>query len=95
MTLASSRHPTWRLYWIARNGMILLREHRRTAPRWALGTAAYFVQWVLVRTLVEAPRGQRLAVMARGFRDGWSGRTTDGYLPADAFYQAETAGTPS
>jgi len=92
MTLASSRHPTWRLYWIARNGVILLREHRRTSPRWVFGTAAYLVQWVVVRTAFEAPRRERLAVMLRGFRDGWRGRTSTAYLPADAAYEPAGAG---
>lgn len=91
VTVASSRHPTWRLYWIARNGVILIREHRRTAPAWARGTAVYLVRWFLLRTLIEAPRRERAGVMLRGFRDGFSGRSRHRYLPAGA----EPAGSAS
>lgn len=84
VTVASSRHPTWRLYWIARNGVILVREHRGTAPAWARGTALYLVRWFLLRTLIEAPRRERAVVMLRGFRDGFSGRSRHRYLPAGA-----------
>jgi rhamnosyltransferase len=95
VTVASSRHPTWRLYWIARNGVILIREHRRTAPAWARGTAVYLVRWFLLRTLIEAPRRERAAVMLRGFRDGFSGRSRHRYLPAGAEPAGSTAASTS
>ena len=82
--MSSSRHPTWRLYWIARNGTVLLREHRRDAPAWCRGTALYLVWWFGLRTAIEAPRGPRALAMLRGFRDGFRGRSDRRYLPADA-----------
>jgi rhamnosyltransferase len=84
MALASSRHPTWRLYWIARNGTILIREHRKDAPVWSRNTAAYLVWWFGLRTAIEAPRGPRALAMLRGFRDGFRGRTSRRYLPPGA-----------
>lgn len=84
MALASSRHPTWRLYWIARNGTVLIREHRKDAPVWSRNTAAYLIWWFGLRTAIEAPRGPRAMAMLRGFRDGFRGRTSRRYLPPGA-----------
>ncbi|GAA2004904.1 glycosyltransferase family 2 protein [Catenulispora subtropica] len=85
VSVSSSRHPTWRLYWIARNGTVLLREHRADAPAWCRGTGAYLVWWFLLRTAIEAPRGPRALAMLRGFRDGFRGRAADRrYLPPGA-----------
>lgn len=89
VSVASSRHPTWRLYWIARNGTVLIREHRKDAPVWARNTAAYLVWWFLLRTLIEAPRGPRALAMLRGFRDGARGRVRREYLPPGAELRAD------
>ncbi|WP_194891665.1 glycosyltransferase family 2 protein [Catenulispora pinisilvae] len=83
-SVSSSRHPTWRLYWIARNGTVLMREHRKDAPVWTRNTAAYLVWWFALRTAIEAPRGARALAMARGFRDGARGRVDRRYLPPGA-----------
>lgn len=84
VSVASSRHPTWRLYWIARNGTVLIREHRKDAPVWSRNTALYLVWWFALRTAIEAPRGPRAMAMLRGFRDGLRGRTSRRYLPPGA-----------
>ena len=84
LSVSSSRHPTWRLYWIARNGTVLIREHRKDAPLWTRNTAAYLVWWFGLRTAIEAPRGPRAMAMLRGFRDGMRGRTSRRYLPPGA-----------
>jgi rhamnosyltransferase len=84
VAVSSSRHPTWRLYWIARNGTVLIREHRKDAPVWSRNTGAYLVWWFLLRTLIEAPRGPRALAMLRGFRDGLRRRTDRRYLPPGA-----------
>ena len=84
VSVSSSRHPTWRLYWIARNGTVLIREHRKDAPVWSRNTAAYLVWWFGLRTAIEAPRGPRAMAMLRGFRDGFRGRTDRRYLPPGA-----------
>ena len=84
VAVSSSRHPTWRLYWIARNGTVLMREHRKDAPVWTRNTAAYLAWWFGLRTVIEAPRGPRALAMLRGFRDGFRGRTSRRYLPPGA-----------
>lgn len=84
VAVASSRHPTWRLYWIARNGTVLIREHRKDAPAWTRNTALYLVWWFALRTAIEAPRAPRAMAMLRGFRDGFRSRTSRRYLPPDA-----------
>ncbi|MEZ0107303.1 rhamnosyltransferase [Catenulispora sp. EB89] len=84
VSVASSRHPTWRLYWIARNGTVLIKEHRKDAPVWSRNTALYLVWWFALRTAIEAPRGPRAMAMLRGFRDGARGRTSRRYLPPGA-----------
>jgi rhamnosyltransferase len=84
VSVSSSRHPTWRLYWIARNGTVLIREHRKDAPAWTRATAAYLVWWFALRTAIEAPRGPRAMAMLRGFRDGARGRRSLRYLPPGA-----------
>lgn len=84
VAVSSSRHPTWRLYWIARNGTILIREHRKDAPAWSRNTGAYLIWWFLLRTLIEAPRGPRALAMLRGFRDGFRRRTDRRYVPPGA-----------
>jgi rhamnosyltransferase len=95
VTVSSSRHPTWRLYWIARNGVVLIREHRKTAPTWTRVTGVYLVRWFLLRTLIEAPRRERAGVMLRGFRDGFRGRVDRAYLPAGAEIPAPTSESAS
>jgi rhamnosyltransferase len=84
VSVSSSRHPTWRLYWIARNGTVLMREHRKDAPAWTRGTAAYLVWWFGLRTAIEAPRGPRAMAMLRGFLDGFRRKTSRRYLPPGA-----------
>jgi rhamnosyltransferase len=83
-TFSTSRHPVWRNYWIARNGTILIREHRRTAPSWTRNTRRYLQRWFVLRLLLEAPRPKRAAAMLRGFADGLRGRVTESYYPEGA-----------
>jgi rhamnosyltransferase len=80
----TTQHPIWRIYWIARNGVVLLREHYRTAPMWSFNTALYLVRWFFVRGIFERPHLRRMSTILRGFADGVTGRTTDTYIPAGA-----------
>jgi rhamnosyltransferase len=80
--LRTSRHPTWRLYWIARNGTVLIREHRRSMPLWSLQTSLSLCRWLLVRGLLESPRRPRIAAALHGFADGIRGRISSDYLPS-------------
>lgn len=75
LRLRSTSHPTWRLYWTARNGVVLARENWRAEPLWVATSLALLGYVAVTVLLFEPPRLTRLARMARGARDGWSGRT--------------------
>jgi len=81
LRLRSTQHPTWRLYWAARNTMVLAREHWRREPAWVATTVALLGYVAVTVALFEPPRRTRLARMARGVRDGWTGRTDDSQRP--------------
>jgi rhamnosyltransferase len=84
VSVTASRHPTWRLYWIARNAMVLVREHWRAEPGWAFSTLFYMCVWLGTRTVFEPPRLERAKVALRGYADGLRGRTDLRFLPPGA-----------
>lgn len=84
LRLRSTSHPTWRLYWMVRNGTVLARERWRTEPRWVATSLALTGYVAVTVALVEPPRLRRLATMARGARDGATGRTDRRMLPVGA-----------
>ena len=84
VSVTASRHPTWRLYWIARNAMVLIREHKRNEPGWAFSTMFYMMVWLGMRAVFEPPRKERVGVALHGFSDGLRGRTNRAYLPPGA-----------
>ena len=94
VSVTASRHPTWRLYWIARNAMVLVREHRRAEPGWAFSTMFYMCVWLGTRTVFEPPRLERAKVALRGFSDGWRGRTSPGFLPPGASLRTPVVAQP-
>ncbi len=75
LRLRSTQHPTWRLYWAARNGIVLARENWRREPVWVATSLALLGYVALTVLLFEPPRRARLRTMAHGLRDGWAGRT--------------------
>jgi rhamnosyltransferase len=77
-----THHPTWRLYWVIRNGVLLVKENVRRAPVWSLASVLIMVRWVLLTALYEKPRSARLRAMRRGLVDGLRGRTSAEYRPA-------------
>ncbi|WP_297536892.1 glycosyltransferase [Amycolatopsis sp.] len=77
-----THHPRWRLYWVIRNGVVLVKENVRRSPVWSLTSVLIMVRWVLLTALYEKPRGARLRAMRHGLRDGLRGRTSSEYLPA-------------
>lgn len=76
-----SHHPTWRLYWVMRNGLILIGERGRKAPGWALTSALIMIRWITLTALYEAPRLERLRAMRRGLADGLRRRVDRRYIP--------------
>lgn len=84
LRLRSTSHATWRLYWTARNGTVLAREHGRRETAWVATSLALQAYVALTVLLFEPPRLRRLATLARGARDGWSGRTDPRMRPGGA-----------
>ncbi|MBO3086710.1 glycosyltransferase [Cellulomonas dongxiuzhuiae] len=80
-TLRATHHATWRLYWVGRNTVVMLREHARRDPRWAVTAVAILAYWALTVALVEPPRLERLRTMARGAVHGLGGRTAPEMFP--------------
>jgi rhamnosyltransferase len=79
-----THHPTWRLYWVIRNGTVLVRENWRAAPAWCLAWVLIMLRWVLLTAIYEQPRRARLSTIWRGFLDGLRGRRSEQYLPDSA-----------
>lgn len=79
--LRSTSHPTWRLYWAARNALVLARENWRKEPVWVLTSLALLGYVAVTVLLFEPPRGARLRTMVHGARDGWAGRTDESQRP--------------
>lgn len=77
-----THHPKWRLYWVIRNGVLLVKENLRRSPVWCLTSVLIMVRWALLTALYEKPRGARLRAMWHGLRDGLKGRTSADHLPA-------------
>ncbi|TMK99689.1 MAG: glycosyltransferase [Actinobacteria bacterium] len=80
----TTHHPPWRLYWVIRNGTVLLRENWRLAPAWCLAWGLIMLRWMLLTALYERPRGARLLAMWRGLLDGVRGQRNAHYLPETA-----------
>jgi rhamnosyltransferase len=90
-TVLVVHHPAWRHYWMGRNGTILMREHLRRNPKWAVTNALFLTRWFVVTALFAEQRGAKTAALLRGFRDGLTRRATLSYLPAGARYNARGA----
>ena len=84
LRLRATHHPTWRLYWVARNGVILARENWRAEPAWSAVSLGLLVYWAVTVLLFEPPRRSRLHALVRGALDGWAGRTDPTRLPRGA-----------
>jgi rhamnosyltransferase len=80
-------HAAWRQYWMARNGTILIREHLRRNPKWAVTNALFLARWTVLTALFADQRGAKTAALLRGYRDALTTRkVTMAYLPAGARY---------
>jgi len=84
LRLRASHHPTWRLYWAARNGVVLVRENWDREPLWSAASIAHLCYWAFAIAVFEPPRRLRLATLLHGCRDGWAGRTDLRQLPGGA-----------
>lgn len=82
--LRATHHPTWRLYWAARNGVILSKENFLSEPKWALSNIAILGYWLITVALFEAPRFEKLQALFRGIGDGLRSRSRVTYMPKGA-----------
>ncbi|MGH3415378.1 MAG: hypothetical protein ACRDSS_02825, partial [Actinocrinis sp.] len=80
-------YAAWRHYWVARNGMVLTREHWRALPGFALINALFMARWLAATAVFEPQRRTHVPAILRGLRDGLTGRLTPGHLPSGAEYR--------
>ncbi|WP_177220845.1 glycosyltransferase [Lentzea xinjiangensis] len=81
-------YPAWRHYWVARNSTVLAREHRAKNWRWSLSAALFLARWTVNTAVFERQRRTHVPALLAGFRDGWTGRARQEYVPAGAQYSA-------
>jgi rhamnosyltransferase len=81
-------YAAWRHYWVARNGMVLTREHGRALPGFALINALFMARWLAATAVFEPMRRTHVPAILRGLRDGLTGRTDLTYLPPAADYHS-------
>jgi rhamnosyltransferase len=79
-------HAAWRHYWTSRNGLILIKEHARRNPGWAVLNTLFLARWFAHVVLFEPKRRTHVPAYLKGVRDGLTGRVTGAYIPAGAEY---------
>jgi rhamnosyltransferase len=84
LKLITTNHAPWRLYWVFRNGVVLIRTPRRASLNARFMLSLLLVKMAAATLLFERTKRERLHVIARGLRDGMSGRADPRYLPASA-----------
>ena len=77
----ATHHPAWRIYWVARNTMFMIREHGHRDPRWAVTAVAILAYWALTILAVEPPRIARVTTLLHGVSDGLRRRTDPTMFP--------------
>jgi rhamnosyltransferase len=92
-TVRVLHYAAWRHYWVARNGMVLTREHWRKLPGFAVINALFMARWLAATAVFEPARRTHVPAILRGLRDGLIGRTTLTYLPPGAEYRGSAAGS--
>jgi rhamnosyltransferase len=80
-------YAAWRHYWVARNGIVLTREHGRTFPGFALINLLFMARWLAATAAFEPKRRTHVPAVLKGLRDGLTGRTDLAYLPPGADYR--------
>ncbi|MFI2753078.1 glycosyltransferase [Cellulomonas sp. P22] len=81
LRVRATHHPTWRLYWMARNGVVLVRENLRHRPRWAVTSIALLAYSAAAVAAFEPPRAPRLSAIRAGVRDGMRGDVDARFVP--------------
>lgn len=94
-TVRVLHYAAWRHYWVARNGMVLTREHGRRLPGFALINALFMARWLAATAVFEPARRTHVPAILRGLRDGLRGRVDLAYLPEGAQYAAAPGELPA
>lgn len=84
-------YAPWRRYWIARNGLILLRENVAAFPGWGLEYGLYMARTVLTMVAFGPDRGVHLRAFGCGLAHAFTGKVAPQYLPAGAAYEVGEA----
>jgi rhamnosyltransferase len=85
-TVRVLHYAAWRHYWVARNGIVLTREHGLRAPGFAVINLLFMARWLAATAAFEPKRRSHVPAILRGLRDGLTGRTELKYLPPGAEY---------
>lgn len=86
-----THYPAWRHYWIARNSLRVNVDNVRTHPGAFLPTARYLAQRFTAAVCFMPPRSGQALALARGVRDGLTGRATLSYLPEGAQHSSSVS----
>lgn len=75
VSVRATHHEAWRVEAAARNGTVLIREHLRRRPRWAVLNVLQLGYWFLTILAFEPPRTTKAVRFLRGIREGLLART--------------------
>ncbi len=71
---STSNHSILRRYYMARNGIYVYKKFAFTYPLWVANDAYRFLKAMIMLTLFETDKRQKLAAIIRGVMHGLSGR---------------------
>lgn len=84
LKLRATHHPTWRLYWVARNGVILNREFLKSEFCWVVSNTLILCYWLLTIILFEPPRIKKISAFTVGLWHGLTKQIASQYVPTGA-----------
>ena len=84
-------YSAWRHYWIARNGTVLIKEHVRDNPGWAVLNTLFLARWFAHLVLFEPKRRTHVPAYLKGLRDAFTGHVATTYIPAGAEYHGSAS----
>jgi rhamnosyltransferase len=73
-------YPSWRHYWVMRNGVVLVREHSRDFRAWATAASLYMARQAATAIVFGPGRRSALTAVSRGVADGLRGRVNGAYV---------------
>lgn len=73
MRVSVTNHPALRRYYMTRNRLILWRRYWRRYPKWVARDVRRFSSETLLMVLYEGQTAEKLRMILRGLRHGWTG----------------------